>query len=354
MIGIRFLSWIDRRLRQIHATYETPFGGINLLFCGDFGQLAPVMDTPLYQPLHAASGDDHRLGKLAYDSIETTKTLVQIMRKQGDSPDDLQFRQLLDELREGPISLRSWHFFVGRTKGILPDDEWHSFDDAIRIYATKARVSDFNLDRLERLKKPVLRIEAKNSCSKAKEAPGDVAGNLDNSLILCKDAKVILSWNLCTEEGLVNGSMGTVHSILWDDSVTDSKTMPAIIMVDFSYSGPASVDVDGTHVVPILPKTTQWDTGSVTCSRTQFPLHLAFAITVHKSQGLTLGKVVLNLTSSDFTPALTYVAVSKVSSIYSIAIKEPFCYNRFRTTVSTTVRQRIDDQRRRRGQPLRI
>ncbi|KAL2048540.1 hypothetical protein N7G274_000452 [Stereocaulon virgatum] len=128
--------------------------------------------------------------------------------------------------------------------------------------------------------------------------------------------------------------------------------MPAIIMVDFSYSGPASVDVEGTYVVPILPKTTQWDAGSVTCSRTQFPLHLAFAITVHKSQWLTLGKVVLNLTSSDFTPALTYVAASTVRSIYGIAIEEPFCYDRFRTTISTTVRQRIDDQRRRRGQPL--
>ena len=256
MIRLRFLSWIDRRLRQIRATYETLFSSINLLFCGNFSQLAPVIDTPLYQPLYTASGDDHRLGKLAYNSIETTKTLVQIMRQQGDSPDNLQFRQLLDELREGPISLQSWHFFVSRTKGILPNSKWHSFNDAIRIYATKVRMSDFNLDRLERLKKPVLWIEAKNSYSKAKEAPGNVAGNLDNTLILYKDAKVILSWNLYTEEGLVNGSIGTVYSILWDNSVTDPKTMPAIIMVDFSYSGPASIDVEGTYIVPILPKTT--------------------------------------------------------------------------------------------------
>ena len=78
----------------------------------------------------------------------------------------------------------------------------------------------------------------------------------------------------------------------------------------------------------------------------------AGVLTLYK--GLILGKVVLNLISSDFTLALTYVAVSRVRSIYGIAIKEPFCYDRFRTTVSTAVRQRIDDQRRRRGQLLRI
>lgn len=305
MIGLRFISWIDRRLRQIQATPDTPFGGLNLLFCGDFGQLAPVMDTPLYQPLSGSGrcSEDQVIGKHAYSSIDTTKTLVRIMRQQVTSADDVQFRELLDELREGPISLRRWHFFIGRTKGVMPEHEWGSLKDALRIYFTKARVQDFNLERLEQLHKPVLRIKARNSCSKAKEAPTDIAGNLANELMLCEGAKIMLSWNLWTEQGLVNGRTGYTHSILWDDTATDCKTTPAMIMVDFSYCGPASVDIDGTPVIPILPRHAQWDSGSTICTRTQFPLQLAFAITVPKSQGLTLDKAVLNLTDSDFTTA---------------------------------------------------
>ena len=355
MIGLRFLSWLDQRLRQLQAKPESPFGGLNLLFCGDFGQLAPVMDTPLYQPLHAASSDAHRFGKLAYMPLVCTKTLTQIMRQQGTSRQDIQFRDLLDQLREGPISVQNWFFLCQRIKGngVVSEAEWSSFDDALRIYATKARVYEYNIRRLEQLQKPVLRIQAKNSCSRAKEASSDVARNLVNELVLYECAKVMLGWNICTQQGLVNGSIGTVHSILWEDGTTDFKNMPAAVMVDFGYTGPASIVVADTNVVPVLPRNATWDASSVTCTRIQFPLCLAFAITVHKSQGLTMDRVVLNLSRSDFTPALTYVAISRVRSVTGIIIEEPFSYDRFPKEVSMTIRQRIDDQRHRRGQPPR-
>ena len=66
----------------------------------------------------------------------------------------------------------------------------------------------------------------------------------------------------------------------------------------------------GQKLVPIFTSTREWTRGTVQCKRTQFPLHVAYAITIHKGQGISVDCAVLNLSGEDdFSPGLTYVAI---------------------------------------------
>ncbi|EME83505.1 uncharacterized protein MYCFIDRAFT_107238, partial [Pseudocercospora fijiensis CIRAD86] len=60
------------------------------------------------------------------------------------------------------------------------------------------------------------------------------------------------------------------------------------------------------------------------CTRTQFPLTIAYAITIYKSQGITLDKGVLNISKKDFTPALTYIAYSRFYNLDNILFDKLF------------------------------
>lgn len=100
--------------------------------------------------------------------------------------------------------------------------------------------------------------------------------------------------------------MGTVHSIYWNDGVQDSDAVPAMVLLEIpNYTGIACINIGDSYVVPILPKTVQWEKKGRSCQRRQFPINMAFAMTVHKSQGLNLDRVVVNLTAEDFTSSLT-------------------------------------------------
>ena len=70
----------------------------------------------------------------------------------------------------------------------------------------------------------------------------------------------------------------------------------------------------------------EWIHNGKSCSRLQLPLQLAWAITIHKSQGLTLDKAIIDIGEKEFSTGLTYVALSRVHSIKDMLIYKPFCY----------------------------
>ena len=127
--------------------------------------------------------------------------------------------------------------------------------------------------------------------------------------------------NVWQTKGLYNGALGTVRRLIYAEG-QKPPTLPLCILIESDdYSGPSVVP--GRNLVPIVSETIQFDSKSgVSGSRQQFPLTLGWAMTIHKSQGLTLDRVILDIGKGETHLGITYVGCSRVKSFKGLAFKK--------------------------------
>ncbi len=105
--------------------------------------------------------------------------------------------------------------------------------------------------------------------------------------------------------------------------------LPIAVLIDFDrYAGPALI-ADRPHCIPIPPITFEWDTGVNKLSRQQLPLQMRYAITIHKCQGQTLQKAVIDIGMSELAAGCTFIAISRLSRL-QCGLIQPMSFERLK------------------------
>jgi PIF1-like helicase len=206
MIGRVQLGRSDWRLRQAFPQKaDETLGGLPALFFGDFAQLPPIGDTPLFSNKDYEGTDRASLlqqGKTVYNSLTKSVTLTQIFRQEGEDPDQVKLRQALLNLRTYTTTEEDYQFFQRRMWNNLTVEERTGFKDALHLLPTKNSVADYNKLHLAQTAQPVLRCMAKHNCNSAKKASVDDADGLEPMVLLAEGAKVMITRNLWTSKGM--------------------------------------------------------------------------------------------------------------------------------------------------------
>ena len=337
VVSQKDLAWISRRCKQATGINDKVFGGINIILLGDLGQLPPVKGNILFHknPKDELSAE----GLFVYSEFKKVVVLNVNQRVSGLGQTYERFKELLCRIRDGCSTHDDWELLLTRTLARVKDA--HYFSDAIKLSFGNKKVAEDNFEALKKLKAPIARIDARHNKKSAARLSADDMGGLQKTLYLALDARVMLLRNIWTEVGLCNGALGTVHQIIYAENQCP-PSLPVAILVKFddSYKGP-SYSQKIPNLVPIPPCTSSSESLGKSYERTHFPLKLAWAITIHKSQGLTLEKASIDLGKSERSSGLSYVALSRVRNLDSFVI-EPMSFERLSSIGRSTL---MDDRK---------
>ena len=152
-------------------------------------------------------------------------------------------------------------------------------------------------------------------------------GNLKKILTVKVNAKVMITANIDANDGLTNGAMGTVTNVVIDERT--EKMICILVAFDSKHVGQEAIHISvyknkNQNAVPIYKTQATFSIHKKTCqtTRSQFPLTLAWAVTIHKCQGLTLPEIVIDMTPAKcrFKPGEAYVAFSRVRTLEKLHI----------------------------------
>lgn len=323
MVNADLMDAIDRSLRQARGRRSEPFGGTQIVMFGDPYQLAPVPprgDEMRYIRDHyrsfwffdakvwsgeAASDGLIDIGRHGADLH--VNELVEIHRQS-----DPGFKQLLNAVRYGRVTAEMAGIL--NTAGARTPPHPAGGEHPIITLATRNdRVNTINRRHLDEL---IGRTQTANAEISGDFGRGEANYPAEMELTLKVGAQVMFLRNDAAQFGeaprWVNGTIGTVTRIAGDS---------------------VRVEVDGTahDVEPAVWERYRYayDPGTKNLSReivaefTQFPLRLAWAVTIHKSQGKTYDRAVVDLGAGAFAPGQTYVALSRLTSLDGLYLTRP-------------------------------
>ena len=300
MVNSDLLDAIDRSLRQARQRKNEPFGGVQVVLFGDPYQLAPVPGDPDER----AYFEDRYRSMWFFDALvweETDLTIYELtsIHRQHEG----EFKFMLNAVRHNGVTAE-----IAERLNTVGARQAPS-DGIITLATTNSAVTRINATELARLSGKVLTAKA--------EISGEFGGRAypaDDALDLKVGAQVMFLRNDTQEGGTqrwVNGSVGTVTKIastVWVEiDGRDHEVKPAV-WEKFKYSYSARTKALRKDVVAEF---------------TQFPLRLAWAVTIHKSQGKTYDRAIIDLGSRSFAPGQTYVALSRISSLDGLYLSRP-------------------------------
>ena len=315
MVRCDVIDAIDRTLRFVTKSY-LPFGGKQIIFSGDMFQLPPVLRSgPETEAMMEYYGTDvpfffkaHVFEKLNIPTIEFVKVYRQ---------DEQLFRNILDNIRQGiclPHDLEELN-----SRCVEPDT---AGEPVISLTPFKEIAHKINEQRLKEIDAKEFVYEGVIDGKFGKKGKdGEVKD--DNlpapmKLVLKVGSQVMFTRNDMSHRW-VNGTLGTVVK-LDDEEIlvkvgNDVHSVDCVVWESYDYE---------------FDKENKKLNKEMSGSFTQYPLRLAWAITIHKSQGLTFDKMVLDLSRGTFAAGQLYVALSRVKTLDGLYLSRPVKCTDFR------------------------
>ena len=349
MIGCSMMVDIHNAL--VNATGCTdPFGGINVIFAGDFAQLPPVGDTKLYTHLNytklradTPSGQKTVLGKLLWRSVDTVVLLNEQMRQAGEV--NAKFVSLLNRLRDGSCTAEDFELLntrlISTSHEDLTDELWRSAPAIVSDNAVKDAINvRATLAFAERTNQAVHWFEAIDTYRGTKITDPDVreymltqpsgkTGQRLGKFPLVLGMPVIVNQNFDIGSGLVNGSFGYLRDFRSqedEDGIRSLKSciveIPDITCEPLPHLPPKHVAII-PDTVDMRPITHPASGKSCKMRRFQIPLTPGFAMTAHKAQGRTLPHVIVDFAGCRGTKS-PYVMASRSTSLEGLLVMRSF------------------------------
>lgn len=300
MVRADLFDCIDQFLRVVRKKRTSPFGGVKMVLIGDLYQLPPVVTSAEQNIFSGHYKSPYFFSSHVFSNMNVAVMELEKIYRQKDE----QFIGILNGIRNNSITDDDIEALNRRYE---PDFD-PSDDHYIYLTTVNARAHDINSMKLAQIEaKPHVFSGGIDGEFSEKALPAEMELKL-------KEGAQVMLLNNDSMGRWINGTIGTV--------------------VDIS-EGAVSVQLPNGKVEDVLPCT--WEmfkyrldeaTKSIETEEigafTQFPLKLAWAITIHKSQGKTFDKIMLDLSRGTFATGQAYVALSRCRTLEGIVLTHPF------------------------------
>lgn len=305
MLRADLLDAMDWTLRNVRRINE-PFGGLQVLFIGDLLQLPPVVKQEEWQVLRSYyEGVFFFHARVLREIQPLYIELSTIFRQQ-----DQAFIQVLNNLRNNEISEGDVRVL---NQYVKPDFDASKEEGYITLTTHNSKADEMNSKALQALPGKKMSFDA--------EITGDYPKHLfplEETLELKLNAQVMFVKNdLSLDKNYFNGKMGKIESLSEQEITVFFPEEKKRIRVE---------KFEWTNIRYALNEATGEVKEEVLGTFVHYPLKLAWAITVHKSQGLTFDKAVLDV-SDVFAPGQAYVALSRLRSLQGLVLLKPMRMN---------------------------
>jgi len=302
MVRADIIDFIDKLLRHYcRKSSHLPFGGKQLLMVGDVFQLEPVVTPQTRKILKREYSSFYFFSAKVFSQIELVPIELRKVYRQNN-PD---FIQLLDRVRAGRPTLADLNAINSRVRTNATPEENGAM---VMTIATRREIVDYiNESHLDALDTKAYTFIA--------EVEGDFPESsfpTDKELTLKDGAQVVFIRN-DPEHRWVNGTIGKISHISKDSlEVTDENGTTFDLEPEVWNNVEYSYDEENKSV-----------TEKVLGSFRQYPIKLAWALTIHKSQGLTFNNITIDVGAGAFTGGQSYVALSRCTSLEGITMASP-------------------------------